>query len=89
MEPGYGIAGLLAFPLVLLLASFLTARVRRIRPGIYCVLLGFLALLTGAHLAGAGHERLGYFLLSNGSADMTLGALLLLAGKDGVLLRYF
>jgi hypothetical protein len=89
-SPIYGLAGMLAFPLVFLLASLLTARVRRIRPGIYCILLGFLAMLFGSYVAGMlGKEGLGYFLIANGSADMMLGALLLLAGKDGVLLRYF
>ena len=88
MSSLYGLAGMLAFPAVLFIASLLTAKVRRIRPGIYCILLGFAALVSGSYLAGGlGYLELGYFLMGNGSADMLLGALLLLAGRDGILLR--
>ncbi len=90
VTPVYGFAGMLAFPFVLLLASFFTARIYRIRPGIYCVMLGFALMLAGSYLAGIpGYEKLGYFLAGNGSADMLLGALLILAGRDGMLLRFF
>lgn len=90
MEPFYGILGLLAFPAVLLFASFLTAYVKRVRPGMYCMLIGLLILLPGLSISSSlGYPNLNYFLLGNGVADTFLGLLLILMGKDGIFLRYF
>lgn len=89
-EPLFGVLGIVAFPGVLFLASLLTARVKRIRPGLYCMLIGVLVLFPGLYISmSLGHEMLGYFLLGNGVADLLLGLLFILIGKDGMLLPYF
>lgn len=86
----FGIIGLGAFPAVLFLASFLTARVKRIRPGLYCMIIGLLILFPGFYVATTlGYAQLGYFLFGNGVADLFLGLLFMLMGKDGMLLRLF
>jgi hypothetical protein len=89
-DPLAGILGIAAFPAVLFLASLLTARVKRIRPGLYCMLIGLVVLFPGLYVSTSlGHETLGYFLLGNGVADLLLGLLFILIGKDGMLLPYF
>lgn len=86
----YAILGLTTFPVVLFLSSLLTARVKRIRPGLYCILIGMGILFPGVYIATSlGHELLGYFLFGNGTADVFLGLIFILSGKDGMLLRFF
>lgn len=89
-EPLYGILGLAAFPAVLFFASLLTARVKRIRPGLYCMIIGIVILFPGLYITTSlSHHMLGYFLFGNGVADLLLGLLFMLMGKDGMLLRLF
>lgn len=89
-EPFFGLLGIVAFPGVLFIASLLTAKVKRIRPGLYCMIIGILVLFPGMYISTSlGHNLLGYFLLGNGVADLLLGLLFILIGKDGMLLQYF
>lgn len=86
----FGLLGLAAFPVVLFIASYLTARVKRIRPGIYCIIIGVLLLYPGVYIAAALDSNfLNYFLLGNGMADLLLGLIFIFVGKDGMLLRLF
>ncbi len=83
----YGLAGMLLFPVVFLLATWLSLRVWRIRPGVLAMLIGLVVLVVGAKThAISGFEKYGVTLIFNSMTDIYLGVLLCLAGYDGRLL---